>query len=365
MKAAAFMMTNDAVLFGADDGFNNPADLSREGKLSVSGDYRQFISNNAIPALSFYADMTGPKFNDRQWVFEGEQDAKVDVWSGLLGFGYERADEAVGTANNGAISLIQDFQNNIHIPGQSYDFEVNGHQKQTEKLNFYLSAPCSAVGLNNFWLGAKISYIKGLSYGNAALSGSASVESDTVTQCQFDIDGDYTGAKTFGSGWSMDIGGAWDVNDRLSIEMLLQNVVGYINWQNVYNVQATANTQNVVIDPNGNIINNPTISGTESIHSVHEELAFQSLWTANYKWLDNLSLIGMIEPYNDQTADCYAGVKWAPNNILNVISGYGSRYGTVSLGVEMFKVRLVCFANELKLSEADTLGVMLSGAVGF
>lgn len=365
MKAEAFTLSNDAVSFGIIDAFSNPANLGKTGKMSASVDYRQFISNNAIPAVSFYSDYIGPKFTKSKWNMDAEQISEMNFWFGSFGVGYERADEAVGASNKDAIRLIQDFQDNAHEPGRIYNIEIAGHQKQTEKLNLYFSAPCALAGLNDLWLGANLSYIQGRSYGNASMSGIVSVESSTVTNCIFDIDADHTNSDTFGSGMSMDIGGTWKANDRLSFEMVLQNVVGYINWHNVNNTKALADTQNVVVDKYGNIINKPTISGTESVNNFREDLAFQSLWAVNYLYLDNLSFVGMIEPYNDQTSDYYVGTKWAPFNSYYLLTGYGSKYGTVSLGVEFFTMRCILFTNNASLSKADKLGVFLSGAVNF
>jgi len=362
VNTASFASLDNVVGFGDLNGFSNPANTTITGKTCLLLDHYQLLSNNVLPAIVFYSDFNGPYFGGSRMDLWTQRNYGLNFRNDNWGFGYNLVEDGQSVASGDTARLFQDFKDNSHPVGKIYDIGASGHYNIKEYMKFCYSMPVETGFAEDLRIGTSVNIINGKSYGKATITGQASVESTTTTRFDFDINADHNIRDTHGNGYGLDIGATCRLNDRLTFEMILENVLGQVYWQNVRNTEATGDTQNVIVDGSGNITNNPTISGTDSTRNITERLIFRSLWAASYKYEDNLSFLGMIEPYQDLTY-YYIGSKWSPSDLYDISFGYGSRYDSVSVGIEYPFIKLMLFTDNISLSSATSMGILVSGTI--
>ncbi|MFC1559668.1 hypothetical protein ACFL4F_01040 [Candidatus Margulisiibacteriota bacterium] len=353
---------NNVISFGDMNSFSNPANLCTISGSELSMNHYQSISNNAIPAIQFFSNFNGPYFNGNRVDLWLTRNSELNYWHNNWGFGFNLLEEAHSVSGGDSVRLMQDFKDNSHTVGKIYDIAASGQQETKAYLKFYYSTPVEIEAVEDLRIGATFNIINGLSYGKVTVTGQASVESATTTGFDVDFNTDYNTKDTHGNGYGLDLGASCRVNDRLSLDLILENVLGEIYWQNVRNMEASGDTGTAVVDGDGNITNNPTLSGTEITKNLTERLAFKSILAAKYRYSEDLSLLGMIEPYQDLTY-YYLGSKWSPSDVYNIDIGYGSRYDSASVGIEFPVIKLTLFASDISLSSAKSLGILISGTV--
>jgi hypothetical protein len=141
--------------------------------------------------------------------------------------------------------------------------------------------------------------------------------------------------------------------------LILENIAGSVAWSNVNKISATGNTENIIVDPGGTIINRPTVTGHKSVGGVVENLDFKSVWALKYQGSKELALVGIMEPYSEMVY-YYAGVEWLFGGQLGFRMGYTSKYDAVSIALESPLLALTLFTDNISLSDAQTLGASIS-----
>jgi hypothetical protein len=357
ISSTAFAISNNVAAFGDLGGFANPANLSRLGKATASANIHYLAFNNAIPAMSFLSGFEGPYFAGSSVFAQEFQNYEMVFGFENVGFAYRLVDEKDYISTGDTVRAMQDFQNNSHIIGKTYDIDITGEEAKKEYFSFYFSTPVETEFADGLWLGANLNIINGISYQNGNLNGTATQLDATTTQFVFDVATDYSDARTHGRGYSLDLGASCQMDEKLSFEVLLENVFGYMTWQNVNYITATGSSENVIIDGDGNITNNPSITGFETARNISKTSDFKSIWGLKYKLAEDWTILSILEPYANKSF-FYLGTEWSPHDTFNLKTGYGSKYDAASIGVRWQIIKFMLFANNISLSSATSLGTL-------
>lgn len=163
-----------------------------------------------------------------------------------------------------------------------------------------------------------------------------------------------------GLGWSLDLAGTWQPEDRVTVALGAEDLFAGIRWQDVPFTRATANTEQKTYDDSGFAVFKPLISGTEGyLNSYTQELdarykasvelreqSLSLLVRGQYQF--GYALAGLGLGYRTDSVE-YRGVYWP---------------GTDSLGLELSTGtwRLALAADHLDWP--DTRAVALSVSYG-
>ncbi len=348
---------NDIIAFGNLGSYSNPANLDPDKTASASGRFYNITDNNAIPALNIYSDLAGPYFEGAEGFANIDQNYEFFFAVGNIGFGYLLEEEKDYLATGDTVRAIQDIMNNSHTVGKSYDIGMTGTEKKTESFKFFNSQKIELGLVDDLRIGACFKLINGIYFQKGELSGIASQEDPSTIGFNFDVDSYYQKEDTSGNGFGLDLGASCKINDKLSLEVLLENVFGQIDWRNVNRMTATGNSENIEVDPGGEIVNKPTISGYKSVESFQERLLYRSIWGLTYKQTENVSLIGILEPYMERSY-YFLGAEWGLYKNLALSLGYGSKYDSASAGIHWEVAKFLLYANNMSLSEARSMGAL-------
>lgn len=348
--------------FGELGSFSNPAAFSRQGHQIASGNAYHIVNNNIIPALSFYSDLSGPYFRGSDAFATQLQNYEMNFGLIYYGFSYRLVEERDYVATGDTARAIQDIQNNEHMVGKSYEIGLRAKEEKCEYFGFTFGSPLKINLADGLWVGARVNLINGLFYQEGVLTGHASQVDSATMKFDFNLDADYSTEDTSGTGYSLDLGAICDINDSFSVEMIMENVAGEINWKNVSSIDAIGNSENIIVDPAGNIISRPTISGMKKVKEKKETLDFRSSFAGRYKLEREFALIGAIEPYTDLIY-YFVGFESPFFGLCDIKAGYGSKYDTVSIGAAWQFFKLTLFANDISLSDATVLGLSLCATI--
>jgi len=346
---------DNIIAFGDLGSFSNPANLSRLEKTTANGNSHLIIHNNAVSGMEILTDFGGPTFKEDNSYAQSIFNYETNFIFGNFGFGYQLIEEKDYASSGDTIRAMQDIHNNKQVSGETYDIRLSGYEQEMEYYRFYFSSPIETDIVDGLWVGTSINLINGFSYLGGNLTGLATQVDDTTTQFNFNVDANESEDNSNGTGYSIDFGGACDINEKLSVEILFENVFGSMTWNNIKNTTATGNSQNIIVDSGGSIINNPTISGTEKVKTLVKPMHFKSIWAADYKIQDDLSVLGIIEPYPDEIF-YYLGTNWNLDNHLALKFGYCSKFDSLSCGINWEFLNLTISANNISLVEAKSLG---------
>ena len=358
LNAPCYPMTSDLLAFGNFGSLANPANIDPSTVTRAEGTFYNIVYNNVIPAISYYGDKTGPLFRGDKGFIKESKNYELYFSSRNFAFSYALTENYDYNATGDTVRLLQHFNDNSHPVGESFDVGLTALEEKEEEAKLYYCQELAGNFVKNLRVGICAKILQGSHYANGGIAGDASQENETTTNFNFNLDTYLTKPVTVGRGIGVDLGMTCQVNEALSLEMILENLAAQMEWLSLKKITATGNSGNVIVDGNGNIINNPTISGYKFEENLSKRPLFKSIWGAKYKQSDQLSFITILEPYTDVTY-YWVGSEWKPLQALKISAGYGSKFEAASLGVEWGFLKCLLSTNDLSLSEARSLGLLI------
>lgn len=359
--AVAFGGAERISAFGYAQDFVNPAyiaSVSEEPIVFV--DSSGVLSNDIIPVTSYFSKFKGERFSGRSSKSEAAGNYGITFAIKNWSIGYSKYSRDVVMASGDTIRFLQDLKYKHLSPGRVYKIEASTFASDLDIMHV-------SFGRDFLWqektgsFGITFNLVNGRLHQNGGIAGTVTTVNSSTNTYLLNATSTYGNQSeklgVYGDGYSVDVGGKYDISDDLEFEALLENVTGIITWRNMYMLDVTGNSDNIVVNPDGSISVHPSLSGYEKHDTYLEKPEFVPVYGLNYSFRS--AILGFfIEPHTDLAYYAFS-IRFPVQSCL-FSAGYGSRFNAFSIGADMGWFSLGLMMDNVSLIDAKTLGVYVS-----
>jgi len=262
--------------------------------------------------------------------------------------------------------LKQRTENNLELtPGKQLDIYLSANTLDAKGLSLaYMHT------IDNFTVGAKVSYLVGNTLTFGQLDGEAKVLAENDYDLNFDVDYYYSEDELFdrqvtapkGEGYALDIFADWKI-ENWAFNLEVRDLFAKVYWRNAPRTIATGNTDTKDFDEEGFVVFNPVISGLETNQDYTQTLPRKIHFKSGYA-LDNYLLLFELYDYDiKRFYSVGAGINISAKEQLNVF------YNVTAEALKFYyKNQWLLFSvtsDDVQFHKARTFGLALSMVVAF
>ncbi|MGB0467282.1 MAG: hypothetical protein ACPGF7_07125 [Pontibacterium sp.] len=224
----------------------------------------------------------------------------------------------------------------------------------------------------HLWLQPRISLLTGDKLRDGTISGDTLVATGTAGSSGLLADYYYSQDILFdrkvseaptAKGITADLAVHWQVSPAFLIEMQVQDLFSYIEWQNAPRTVARASTDNVSLEPDGTLNTTALLSWTESSETFTQRLPVRTTLTGYWAWSDEVSAFAEIFAVGD-TRMPRLGAKWRFSDAY-MMGLYDFTSGALGVGAGYKGLSFFIYGDNTDLYQAHSLGVTLSAKLSF
>jgi hypothetical protein len=256
----------------------------------------------------------------------------------------------------------------LQANGQSYDLMLRGNHINASGLKAGYDWDVSPA----LTIKAGLSYLRSNEHYDVNTLGSVTSQTNNTiagqlaiaTQSHRDLVLEFPMTEPSGSGYAIDLGFDWAINEKLTLGVLLKDAVSAIDWDGSLDTDLSLTTASRNVDSNGQISITPLLSGTQRLSSYEQELPRKLFTDLTYQHNDELGLginIFHTEYFTHTQLAYYYTIN--PQNRLFLTAGLNTR--ALGIGLENNWGRFGIAMDNTSYEDAQAVNLIFELNFGF
>lgn len=345
----------------------NPAVLG-DMRDNVFVDANAFFANNVLPMHSII-------FNEWNGPFKTENFNPADgywktgaglVYKGWRVSGFYRGEFFI-EGNKDTVEILRMLNLKKELPvGRNFDVDMNANGFTATGIEISRGLKLDGI-LKGLSVGCTARYLKGGKIQVGEISGN--VLPTNQKSYDFNLNIDYVYDKNYlykrrdqgsfsGEGYSFDLGLQYLLNDKIALDVLFRDIGGRIYWKNIPYTTADATSDTKSYDEDGYQQFRPTIRGYESFKNYTQKIPFKTDVELSYSW-EHLKVSSTVNLIQDR-ALYWIDLTYKAAEGIYIKTGYNTNYKVANIGLIYKNVLLNLYSSDIRLTKADSLGLMAS-----